>query len=273
MRVYPPIDLSMLLTRRNLELFFHKKSIPIPDCIIPRIGQRKPSYTLSVIRQFEMLKVSSLNASQAIGRSRDKLRALQILSQHNIGIPRTFFLDSMADIEVALDHVGKSPFVIKIPEGTQGTGVILAESVRSARSILESLLAQGRHVLVQEFIAESNGNDVRVIILGGRLVAAMRREAAANDFRSNLHRGGHHSKIELSVELKKTAQIAARALGLQFAGVDLIESNDGPLVLEVNSSPGLEGIEAASGENVAAACIRYVEKMQLLKNKGDSIGY
>ncbi|MCB1147179.1 MAG: RimK family alpha-L-glutamate ligase, partial [Leptospiraceae bacterium] len=272
-KVYPPIDLSMLLSRRSLQLYFQRNQISAPDCIIPRLGMKKPGYTLSVIRQFEMMKVTTLNGSQAMGRSRDKLRALQILSQHNIGIPKTFFLDSLSDIEIAIEHVGGAPVIIKVPEGSQGMGVILAESVRSARSILETLLSQGRHVLVQEFISESKGSDIRVIILGGRVVAAMRRDSVADDFRANLHRGGSQSGVELSVEMHKTSQIAARALGLQFAGVDMVQSANGPLVLEVNSSPGLEGIEAASGANIALACVNYLEKLHKLKDQRDSVGY
>ncbi len=272
-KVYPPINLSIFIDRSLTQVYFQKQLLSKPDIIIPRLGQKKPNYTLAVLRQFEMMGVATLNGSQAMGRSRDKLRALQILAQNNIGVPRTFFLDSLSDIEIAMEMVGGAPLIIKLPEGSQGMGVMLAETIPSARSILETLLNQGMHVLVQEFIAESRGSDIRVIILGGKMLAAMRRISVSNDFRSNVHRGGSAEKVNLSIEATRTAQLAARTLGLQFAGVDVIESRRGPLILEVNPSPGLEGIETASGVNVAAAVIAYLEKLRRLQTARDSVGF
>lgn len=272
-KVYPPINLSIFIDRSLTQVFYQKQLISKPDVIIPRLGQKKPNYTLAVLRQFEMMGCSTLNGSQPMGRSRDKLRSLQILAQHNIGVPRTFFLDSLSDIEVAMEMVGGAPLIIKLPEGSQGMGVMLAETISSARSILETLLNQGLHVLVQEFIAESRGSDIRVIILGGKMVAAMRRKSVGNDFRSNVHRGGSTEKITLSIEAKRTAQLAARILGLQFAGVDVIESKRGPLILEVNPSPGLEGIENASGINIAGDVITYLEKLLRLRREKDLVGF
>ncbi|MDH5719953.1 MAG: RimK family alpha-L-glutamate ligase [Spirochaetia bacterium] len=272
-RVLPPISLSMLIEKNNISLYYQKEKLRKPHAIIPRLGQRKTMYTQAVIRQFEMLGVHSLNGSQAIVRSRDKLRTLQILSQNNISVPKTFFLDALEDIDIALDAVSGAPVIIKIPEGTQGLGVMLAETERSARSVLESLLEQGKHVLVQEFIEESKGSDTRAIILGGRLIAAMKRTANAGEFRANLHRGGRQSSVNLSLESERMAKMAVDSLGLQFAGVDLIDSKRGPLILEVNPSPGLEGIEEATSVNIAKECIIYLERLYKSKRKQDIVGY
>lgn len=273
MRVYPPINLSMLLDKNSSEIYFDRRMLSKPAAIIPRIGQKKPGYTLAIVRQFEMMGVKTLNYSQAVSRSRDKLRTLQILSQNNIGSPRTFFLDSLADIEIAINQVGGAPIVIKALEGTQGVGVMLAESVRSAKSILETLLNQGQNLLVQEFIAESEGRDTRIIILGDRMIAAMHRMSLDDDFRSNIHRGGSHQRAQVSIEAEKTARKAVKTLGLHFAGVDIIDSKRGPLVLEVNPSPGLEGIETATEVNVAEKCIQYIERELRRGHSKDSIGY
>ncbi|MCS6985781.1 MAG: RimK family alpha-L-glutamate ligase [Leptospiraceae bacterium] len=272
-RVYPPVNLALFIDKNVTQVFFQREALSRPDVVIPRLGQKKPNYTLAVLRQFEMMGVATLNGSQAMGRCRDKLRTLQILAQHNIPVPKTFFLDSLSDIELAIEMVGGPPLIIKLPEGSQGMGVMLAETVPSARSILEALLNQGLHVLVQEFIAESRGSDIRVIILGGKMIAAMRRISLSNDFRSNVHRGASTEKVNLSYEARRTAQQASRILGLQFAGVDVMESHRGPLVLEVNPSPGLEGIENASGVNVALAVIEYLEKLHRLQQVRDSVGY
>lgn len=259
-KVYPPLDLSVLLAKNQADLLFQRERIATPDILIPRLGTRKPNYTLAVIRQFEMMQVTTLNSSRAMGRSRDKLRSFQLLVKNGIPVPTTIFLDSILDIDRALELVGGAPVIIKIPDGSQGMGVMIAESERSARSILESLLAQGTHVLVQEFIGESKGSDTRVIILDGRVLASMRRTSHEKDFRSNIHRGGAGENIQISVEMRRMAQVATRILGLKFAGVDLIESERGPLVLEVNSSPGIEGIEKSSGTNIAREVILYLEK-------------
>ena len=264
-KVYPPVALALSIERNACRVFFQKTELPRPDIIIPRVGQRKASYTMAVIKQFEMLNVISLNAIQAISRARDKLRSLQLLAQNNIPVPRTFFIDNISEIDIALEAVGGTPVIIKLTEGTQGMGVMLAETVRSARSILESLIMQGQHVLIQEFISESTGRDLRVIVLNNKVIAAMQRESIGDEFRSNLHRGGSHSDIKLSIESEKLARLATKTLGLHFAGVDLIESKRGPLILEVNPSPGIEGIESSTGFNIAEQCIIYLEKELRLK--------
>ena len=272
-RVYPPISLSMMIEKKNTSLYFQKEKLKKPSAIIPRLGQRKAMYTQAVIRQFELQGVFSLNGSQAIVRGRDKLRTLQILSQNHISVPKTFFLDSLDDIDIALSSVSGAPVIIKIPEGTQGVGVMLAETERSARSILESLLDQGKHVLVQEFIEESKGSDTRAIILGGRLIAAMTRTSNKGEFRANVHRGGSQQSAKLTLESERMAKLAVDALGLQFAGVDLIDSKRGPLILEVNPSPGLEGIEEATEVNIARECIVYLERLYKSKRNADIVGY
>ncbi len=259
-KVYSPISLTLHVEKKNNEIFYNREKLAPPDIIIPRVGQKKPNYTLAVIKQFEMMGKVTLNTTQAILRSRDKLRSLQVLSQHNVPVPRTFFLDDIGAIDLAIEAVGGPPIIIKITEGTQGMGVMLAESVRSARSILESIINQGQHLLVQEFISESSGKDIRAIVLDNRVIAAMTRSSLGDEFRSNLHRGGTTTGIRLNVESERMAIVATRAMGLRFAGVDLIESERGPLILEVNPSPGLEGIEAASEVNVAQMVIRHLNK-------------
>ena len=273
-KVYPPLDLSMQLDRNHRSIYFQGKEIPAPDCVIPRMGQHKPAYILSVIRQYELMSSFSLNPSQAMDRSRDKFRSLQVLTQTSLGLPRTFFLDNEADIANAIAAVGGAPLIIKASSGTQGKGVMLAESSRSAKSILESLLSRGTQILVQEFITESSGIDTRVIVLGDKVIAAMKRSSIGDDFRSNLHLGATSENTELSIEMEKSAIMAASALGLQFSGVDIVNSNRGPLILEVNPSPGLEGIENSTGKNIAEECIKFLEKLYKLKRiKKDSIGY
>jgi len=248
-------------------VYFQKQILPKPDIIIPRVGQKKAAYTMAVIKQFEMMHVKSLNTIQSISRARDKLRSLQLLAQNNIPVPRTFFIDNISDIDIAIDAVGGAPVIIKLVEGTQGVGVILAESVRSARSILESLIIQGQHVLIQEFIGESTGKDLRAIVLNNKVIAAMQRTSIGDEFRSNVHRGGTHCNAKLSFESEKLAKLATNILGLNFAGVDLIESKRGPLILEVNPSPGIEGIETSTGINIAEQCIIYLEKeIRIKKN-------
>ena len=258
--VYPPAGLSLHIEKKGSEIFYRRKQIAIPDIIIPRVGQRKALYTLAVIKQFEMMGSVTLNPTIGIRRSRDKLRSLQMMAQHNVPIPKTFSLDDLSEIDIAIESVGGTPVIIKVTEGTQGVGVILAESKRSARSILESLIQQGQHVLVQEFIEESNGRDIRAIVLGNEVIASMQRSSIGDEFRSNVHRGGTSSQVDLTFESKRMAIVAVRALGLRFAGVDLIESKRGPLILEVNPSPGLEGIETSTGENIAKAAIQFLDK-------------
>jgi len=266
-RVYPPIDLTMSIGVNKNRIFHDNRIVPTPDWIIPRFGQKKPSYTLSVFRQFEIMGAKSLNASISMSRSRDKLRSLQILTKAKINIPQTYYLDALSDIDLLLKMIKNEKVIIKLIDGTQGVGVMLAESKMSAKSILESVLSQGQHVIVQEFIEESAGEDKRAIILGGRLIAAMKRKSITGDFRSNIHRGGSHEKVTLSIEAERMAVHATKILDLDFAGVDIVESDRGPLILEVNSSPGLEGIEKTTEINIAEKIVTYIERVHYHKSK------
>ncbi len=230
------------------------------DAVIPRIGASVTSYGAAVLRQFEMMGVYPLNESVAISRSRDKLRALQLLSRKGIGLPVTGFAHKPDDIEDLIQMVGGPPLVIKLLEGTQGMGVVLAETHNAAKSVIESFLGLKVSVLVQEYIKEAGGSDLRCMVIGDKVVAAMKRQSRGGDFRSNLHRGGAASLIKITPEERSTAVRAAQTMGLNVAGVDILRSHHGPLVLEVNSSPGLEGIEVATGNDIAGAIIEFIEK-------------
>ncbi|MBS0616617.1 MAG: RimK family alpha-L-glutamate ligase [Spirochaetes bacterium] len=268
MRVYPPMQMSAYLERNALELYYGDQQIETPHCIIPRLGQKKPEHTLAIIRHYEMMArlgsatthVKSLNASHPMMRCRDKFVTMQVLAQNKIAVPRSVLIDDPLHIDTAFGKIGEPPYILKLPTGSQGTGVMIADSKTAARSFIETLIDQGLQVIVQEFIAEAAGADYRAIILNGNLIAAMRRQATGYDFRSNIHRGALAEKAELSIEAARTVKIAARILGLTFAGVDLIESKRGPMILEVNASPGLEGIEGASGVNVAEHVIEFLEQ-------------
>ena len=242
------------------------------DAIIPRIGASYTFYGTAVVRQFEMMGVFAANESQAISRSRDKLRSLQLLSREGVGLPVTGFAHATKDIQGLIDSVGSPPFVVKLLEGTQGMGVVLAETRNAAESVIAAFRQLDANILLQEFIAEAGGADIRAFVVGGRVVAAMRRQAAEGEFRSNLHRGGTASEIRLRPVERTTAVRACKTLGLNVAGVDLLRSNHGPLVIEVNSSPGLEGIEAASGVDVAAAIIEFIEKRARRGRTRDRVG-
>ncbi len=235
------------------------------DAIIPRIGASVTFYGAAVVRQFEQMKIFSAVESQALVRSRDKLRSLQLLAKSGIGMPKTAFASHPKDIDNVLEQVGGAPVVIKLLEGTQGIGVILAETRNSAKSVIEAFLGVEVNILVQEFIKEAKGADVRAFIVDGQIVGAMKRQGAEGDFRSNLHRGGVATVIELTSVEKATAIKAAKKLGLAIAGVDLLQSGRGPLVMEVNSSPGLEGIEGATGIDIAGKIIEYVERNEFTK--------
>ena len=230
------------------------------DAVIPRIGASVTFYGTSVLRQFEMMGVYPLNESVAITRSRDKLRSLQLLSRRGIGLPVTGFANKPDDVKDLIKMVGGAPLVIKLLEGTQGIGVVLAETAKAAESVIEAFMGVRANILVQEYIKEAGGADIRCFVVGGKVVAAMKRQAAAGEFRSNLHRGGHASLIRITPEERSTAVRAARIMGLNVAGVDLLRSQRGPVVMEVNSSPGLEGIEAATGKDVAGLIIAFMEK-------------
>lgn len=229
------------------------------DAIIPRIGASNTFYGTAVVRQFEMMDVFSANESQAIVRSRDKLRSLQLLSRSGIGLPVTSFAHSTKDIDGLIDTVGGAPLIIKLLEGTQGIGVVLAETTKAAESVIAAFRQLDANILVQEFIKEADGADIRAFIVGDEVVAAMRRQAPPGEFRSNLHRGGKAEAVKLSPPEAEMAIEAAQALGLNVAGVDMIRSERGLLVLEVNSSPGLEGIEKATGIDVSDKIIRFIE--------------
>ncbi len=230
------------------------------DAVIPRIGASITFYGAAVVRQFEMMGVYSVNESVAISRSRDKLRSMQLLARRDIGLPVTGFAHTADDIPDLINMVGGAPLVVKLLEGTQGVGVVLCETRKAAESVIEAFFGIDVNIMVQEYIAEAGGADVRCFVIGDRVVAAMRRQAQPGEFRSNLHRGGSASVARISPAERRTAVAAARAMGLNVAGIDLIRSNHGPLVLEVNSSPGLEGIEEASGIDVASLVVEFIER-------------
>jgi ribosomal protein S6--L-glutamate ligase len=249
---------SMGLHGRSGSIFYRGEQVRV-DAVIPRIGASVTFYGTAVVRQFETMGVYSLASSSAIGTSRDKLCAHQILSRAGVGLPVTAFARSVKDTTSVIELVGGAPLVIKLHEGTQGAGVVLAETKKAAESVIEAFRQLDANILVQEFVKEAKGSDVRCIVVGGRVVAAMVRHAAPGDFRSNLHRGGSAEVAKLSTKERRTAVKAAKALGLNVAGVDLLRSERGPLVLEVNSSPGLEGIETTTGVDVASEIVEFVE--------------
>lgn len=240
------------------DLYFRQKALSDYDAVLPRIGASITYFGTAVVRQFQEMDVFCANTAHGISNSRDKLRSLQILSRHHIGIPRTTFVRDKKDVLPAIERVGGAPVVIKLIEGTQGIGVLLAETVKGAEAIIELLQSQKQNVLIQKFVAESKGKDIRAFVVGDRVVAAMRRVAQGQEFRSNVHRGGIAEAVELSEEYAETAVRAAQILGLQVAGVDMLEGKDGPQIMEVNSSPGLEGIESCTGLDVAGAVIEYM---------------
>jgi ribosomal protein S6--L-glutamate ligase len=250
----------LVIEKGNPHIFYGGKEVTGIDAIIPRIGTSVTFYGAAVVRQFEQMKVFSSVESQALVRSRDKLRSLQLLAKAGIGMPKTAFASIPKNIENVLEQVGGAPVVIKLLEGTQGIGVILAETHKSAKSVIESFLALKANILVQEFIKEAGGADIRAFIVDGKIVGAMKRQGLPGEFRSNLHRGGSANVIELTKEERETAIKAAKKLGLSIAGVDMLQSSRGPLVMEVNSSPGLEGIEGATGVDIAGKIIEFIER-------------
>jgi len=247
------------IEKKSPKIFYKGSYLEDIDAIIPRIGASVTFYGTAVIRQFEMMKVFTTTSSQALVRSRDKLSSLQILARAGVGLPRTVFTNYTKDVEHIVESVGGAPLVLKLLEGTQGLGVVLAETKNAATSVLEAFNGLGARVIAQQFIKEAGGADIRVFVVDGRVVGAMKRQGKEGEFRSNLHRGGNATVIELTDEEEKTALKAAKALGLAVAGVDMLQSSKGPLVLEVNSSPGLEGIETATKKNIAKEIIRYIE--------------
>ena len=258
----------MNISSKNPEVHYGGRILNYFDAIIPRIGSKITFYGTAVVRQFEMMGVFSLNESVAISRSRDKLRSLQLLSRKGIGMPITGFASSPNDVDDLIKIAGGAPLVIKLLEGTQGIGVVLAETHKAAESVIDAFMGLKANILTQEFIKESNGSDLRCFIVGERVIAAMKRTAAEGEFRSNLHRGGTAEIVKISPKEREAAVKAAKIMGLNVAGVDLIRSNRGPLVLEVNSSPGLEGIEKSTGKDIAGKIIEFIEKnAKPFKNK------
>jgi ribosomal protein S6--L-glutamate ligase len=250
----------MNITSRRPELRYQGELVTGFEAVIPRIAASHTFYGLAVLRQFEMMGVFPLNESVAIGRSRDKLRSLQLLARDGIGLPVTAFTHDAGRTDEIIKIVGGAPVVIKLLEGTQGIGVVLGETHKSARSVIEAFHGAEIAILVQEYVKEASGRDVRVFVVGGKAIAAMQRTGAAGDFRSNLHRGGHAESVKISPEERKTAILAAKSMGLNVCGVDLLRADEGPVVMEVNSSPGLEGIEQSTKVDVASQIIEFLEK-------------
>ena len=257
----------LVIEQGRPHIFFNGKEVTDVNAVIPRIGSSATFYGSAVVRQFEMMKIFTAVESQALVRSRDKLRSLQILARAGIGIPKTAFASSPKekDIDNVIESIGGAPCIIKLLEGTQGIGVILADNHKAAKSVIEAFMKIKANMLVQEFIKEAGGAEIRVFIVDGQIVGAMKRQAKDGEFRSNLHRGGSASVIQLSPEERATAIKAVKKLGLGIAGVDLLQSKRGPLVMEVNSSPGLEGIEGATGIDIAGKIIEYVERNEFNK--------
>lgn len=259
-RVINPLHCYMNITTHRPSIYYKGEALTDFDVVIPRIGASVTFYGTAVLRQFEMMGVYPLNESVAITRARDKLRSLQLLSRKGIGLPVTGFAHSPDDISHVIDMVGGAPLVIKLLEGTQGIGVVLAETRKAAESVIEAFLGLKANIMVQEFIREAGGSDIRCLVIGDRVVAAMKRQAREGEFRSNLHRGGSAMMIKVTPEERSTAVRAANVMGLNVAGVDILRSNHGPVVMEVNSSPGLEGIERTTGKNIAGMIVEFAEK-------------
>jgi ribosomal protein S6--L-glutamate ligase len=258
-RILDALRFAISLEEEYPDLYYAGKALPSYDAVIPRIGASITYFGTALVRQFEQMDVFCANSSTGIANSRDKLRSLQILSRHNVGIPETEFVRRKEDVLPAIARVGGAPVIIKLLEGTQGVGVILAESLRVAQAIVETLHSTKQNVLIQKFVAESQGKDVRAFVVGDQVVAAMRRVAQGQEFRSNVHRGGRTEAIKLDTAYEEAAIRAAHIMGLRIAGVDMLEAATGPQIMEVNSSPGLEGIERATGVDVARAVIEYLE--------------
>ncbi|MCA9423751.1 MAG: 30S ribosomal protein S6--L-glutamate ligase [Candidatus Omnitrophica bacterium] len=262
-RVLDTMKFSIGVESESPELYYRGKPLSTYDAVLPRIGQSITFFGCAVVRQFEQMGVYTANESLAIGRSRDKLRSMQVLSRHEIGIPATAFVRDKNDILPAIERVGGAPVIIKLLEGTQGVGVILADTNKIAEAIIQTLHGTNQNVLIQNFVKESKGKDIRAIVVGDKVIGAMRRRAVGDEFRSNVHRGGTVELVELNEEFEKTAIRAAQIMGLRIAGVDMLEAEEGPQILEVNSSPGLEGIERATQKDIAGAIIEDIEHQVL----------
>ncbi|MBP0019158.1 MAG: 30S ribosomal protein S6--L-glutamate ligase [Cyanobacteria bacterium SBLK] len=273
-RVVNYLRCYMNITSHKPTVVYNGRPLEAFDAVIPRIGASRTFYGTAVVRQFEVMGVFSANESQAISRSRDKLCCLQILARDGIGLPVTGFAHATQDIDGLIETVGGAPLVIKLLEGTQGIGVVLAETRQAAKSAIEAFRCLDANILVQEFIKEAKGADLRCLVVGGKVIAAIKRQGAEGEFRSNLHRGGTAKTIKLTPEERSTAVRSAKAMGLRVAGVDLLRSDRGPVAIEVNSSPGLEGIEQATGIDVAGKIIEFVAKNAVSSGKNrDRIPY
>jgi ribosomal protein S6--L-glutamate ligase len=251
---------TMNITSHRPSILYNGETLGKYDAVIPRIGASITQYGLAVLRQFEMMGVWPLNESVAIGRSRDKLRSMQIFAKHGLGLPVTAFAHDPRQTDEVLKIAGGAPVVIKLLEGTQGIGVVLGETEKSAKSVIEAFRGANVNILVQEFIKEADASDIRILVIGGKVVASIKRTGAPGDFRSNLHRGGSAKTIKITPEERSTAIRAAKVMGLNVAGVDILRANHGPVIMEVNSSPGLEGIETTTGIDIAAKIIEFIEK-------------
>lgn len=260
MHVIDHLKCDLVIEKKAPSIVYKGNKLEGFDAIIPRIGASVTFYGTAVVRQFEMMKVFTVVESQALVRSRDKLRSLQILSRASLGLPKTVFTNDTRNVEAIIKEVGGAPLIIKLLEGTQGLGVVLAENAKAAESVLEAFHGLQARVIVQEFIKESKGADIRAFVVDGQVVGAMKRQAKEGEFRSNLHRGGSAEIIELTDEEENMAIKAAKAMGLGVAGVDMLQSARGPLILEVNSSPGLEGIERATGQDIAKKIMKYISR-------------
>jgi ribosomal protein S6--L-glutamate ligase len=257
-RVLDTLEFSIDLQAGTPDVYFRGKQVSSYDAVLPRIGASITYFGTAVVRQFEQMGVFCANSSTGISNSRDKLRSLQILSRHQLGMPHTTFVRDRTDVLAAIERIGGAPVIIKLLEGTQGVGVILADNVKIAEAIIETLQSTRQNVLIQKFVAESRGRDVRAFVVGDRVVAAMRRLAQGAEYRSNVHRGGLTESVDLDEHFRETAVRAAQIMGLRIAGVDMLEGKDGPQIMEVNSSPGLEGIEGATKLDVAGAVVDYI---------------
>ena len=259
-RVIDYLRCYMNITSHKPSVIYQGNKLTGYDAVIPRIGASRTFYGTAVVRQFEMMGVFPANESQGISRSRDKLRCLQLLSRQGIGLPVTAFAHSTKDVDGVISTVGGAPLIVKLLEGTQGIGVVLCETKKAAESVIEAFRGLNANILAQEFIKEAGGMDIRCFVVGDKVVAAMKRQGAEGEFRSNIHRGGSAEKIKITPEERSTAVRAAKAMGLNIAGVDVLRANHGPVVMEVNSSPGLEGIETSTQVDVASKIIEFLEK-------------
>lgn len=259
--VADPLDFRVVVSRGRPAMFLGQNPVPETDLVIPRIGASITNYGLAVVRQFDMIGVPVLNTAVAIARSRDKLRSMQLLTRRDIDVPKTVCARTPDAVDLALAFLGGVPIIVKLQQGTQGIGTMIAETPQAVSSLLETLWAMGQDIILQEYISEARGRDYRAIVVGGRVVAAMRRQARKGEFRSNLHRGGLGTRISLDKRYAQAAIAAAKVMGLEVAGVDMLPGRDGPKILEINSSPGLEGIERASGVDVADAIIAHAERI------------